>query len=183
MASKKEKYRKTTQVVRPRDEDERGARSEHYILDVDIPGKRRQPNQRWWKDACKRDMTEAGLKEDKTINRAAWRKKTMSYTTQGRWRIFTLAGYQDQRCLVPTNSGSTVVGRDRLRGIWEENSCSVRRGCTNPLPIYKIYNFIRNLDLGACTFCRLSTRYMMPLMNPSLDKLSGIPDLLLWRLF
>ena len=32
------------------------------VLDVDIPGKRRmRPNIRW-KDACKRDMTEAGLK-------------------------------------------------------------------------------------------------------------------------
>ena len=35
------------------------------MLDVDIPGKRRRgwPNLRW-KDECKRDMTEAGLKED-----------------------------------------------------------------------------------------------------------------------
>ena len=42
------------------------------MLGVDIRGKRRrgQPNIRW-KDACKRDMTEVGLKEDKTTNRAA----------------------------------------------------------------------------------------------------------------
>ena len=39
------------------------------MLDVDIPGKRRRgrPNLRW-KDACKRDMTQAGLKEDNAIN-------------------------------------------------------------------------------------------------------------------
>ena len=47
---------------------------EHIVrrmLDVDIPGKRRRgrPNL-WWKDARKRDMTEAGLKEDNTTNRA-----------------------------------------------------------------------------------------------------------------
>ena len=42
------------------------------MLDVEIPGKRRRgrPNLRW-KDACKRDMTEMGLKEDNTANRAA----------------------------------------------------------------------------------------------------------------
>ena len=51
------------------------------ILDVDIPGKRRRgrPNLRW-KDACKRDMTQAGLKEDNAKNRAEWRKKLISYT-------------------------------------------------------------------------------------------------------
>ena len=70
---------KTTEVVRPCDDDEK----EHIVrrtLDVDIPGKRRRgrPNLRW-KDACKRDMTEAGLKEDSTTNRAAWRNKIISY--------------------------------------------------------------------------------------------------------
>ena len=51
------------------------------LLDVDIPGKRRRgrPNLRW-KDVCKRDMTQAGLKEDNTTNRAEWRKKVISYT-------------------------------------------------------------------------------------------------------
>ena len=46
------------------------------MLDVDIPGKRRRqrPCLRW-KDACKRDMTQAGLKEDNSTNRAAWWKK------------------------------------------------------------------------------------------------------------
>ena len=42
------------------------------MLDVDIPWKRRRgwPNLRW-KDACMTDMTEVGLKEDNTTNRAA----------------------------------------------------------------------------------------------------------------
>ena len=57
------------------------------MLDVDIPGKRRRgrPNLRW-KDACKRDMREAWLKEDNTTNRAAWRKKLISYTGDPIWR-------------------------------------------------------------------------------------------------
>ena len=33
------------------------------MLDDDIPGKRRGRPNLWWKDACKRDMTEAGLAE------------------------------------------------------------------------------------------------------------------------
>ena len=58
-ASVQEHYRKTTEVVREK---------EHIVrrmLDVDIPGKRRRerPILRW-KDACKRDMTEVGLKGD-----------------------------------------------------------------------------------------------------------------------
>ena len=57
----------------------RRMKEEHIVrrmLDVDIPGKRRKwrPNL-WWKDACKRDMTQAGLKEDNATNRAQWRKK------------------------------------------------------------------------------------------------------------
>ena len=57
------------------------------MLDVDIPGKRRRgrPNLRW-KAACKRDMTEVGLKDDKTTNRAAWRNKIINYTGDPRWR-------------------------------------------------------------------------------------------------
>ena len=59
-------------------------KEEHLVtgmLDVDIPRKRRRrrPNLTW-NDACKRDMTKAGLKEDNTTNRAAWRKKINSYT-------------------------------------------------------------------------------------------------------
>ena len=54
----------------------RRMKDEHIVrgmLDVDIHGKRRRgrANLRW-KDACKIDMTEVGLKEDKTANRAAW---------------------------------------------------------------------------------------------------------------
>ena len=69
----------TTEVVRPCEENERGAHSEKNALD--IPGERirGQPNLRW-KDACKRDMTEAGLREDKKTNRAAWRNTIISYT-------------------------------------------------------------------------------------------------------
>ena len=59
-------------------------KEEHIVrimLDVNIPGKRRRgrPNLRW-KDACKRDMTEVGLKYDNTTNRAAWWNKIISYT-------------------------------------------------------------------------------------------------------
>ena len=56
------------------------------MLDVEIPGKRirGRPNLRW-KDACKRDMTEMGLKEDKTTNRAAWRNTIISYTGDPRY--------------------------------------------------------------------------------------------------
>ena len=62
----------------------RRMKEEHIVrrmLDVDIPGKRRRgrPNLRW-KDACKRDMTQAGLKEDNATNREKWRKKLISYT-------------------------------------------------------------------------------------------------------
>ena len=63
----------------------RRMKEEHTVrrmLDVNIPGKRRRrgrSNLRW-KDACKRDMTEVGLKEDNTTNRAAWRNKIISYT-------------------------------------------------------------------------------------------------------
>ena len=49
------------------------------MLDVDIPGKRKRgrPNVRW-KDVCKRDMMQTGLKEDNATNRAALRQKTYS---------------------------------------------------------------------------------------------------------
>ena len=56
---------------------------EEYIvrrtLDVDIPRKIRggRPHLRW-KDACKRDMTEMGLNEFTTTNRASWRNKIIS---------------------------------------------------------------------------------------------------------
>ena len=61
---------------------------EHIVrrmLDVDIPGKRRRgrPKLRWT-DACKRDMTKVGMKESNTTNRAAWRKKIDSHTSDPR---------------------------------------------------------------------------------------------------
>ena len=69
-------YKITEKRLKPREENERGAHSEKKMLDVDIPGKRRKgrPNIRW-KDACRRDMTEAGLKENNATNSAAWRNK------------------------------------------------------------------------------------------------------------
>ena len=42
----------------------------------DILGKRRREQPRW-NDACKRDTTEAGLKEDNATNRAEWRKRKL----------------------------------------------------------------------------------------------------------
>ena len=59
----------------------RRMKEEHIVrrmIDVDIPGKRRRgrPNLRW-KDACKRDMIEVGLKEDKTTN-GAWMNTIIS---------------------------------------------------------------------------------------------------------
>ena len=59
-------------------------KEEHIVrrmLDVDIPGKRRRgrPNLRL-KDACNRDITEAGLKESKATKRAETRKKPISYS-------------------------------------------------------------------------------------------------------
>ena len=53
------------------------------MLDMDIPGKKRQ---RAAKFACKRAMTEAGLKEDNATNRAELRKKLISYTGDPRQR-------------------------------------------------------------------------------------------------
>ena len=40
------------------------------MLDVNIPGKMKRGRNLRWKDACKRDKTEAGLKEENTTNRA-----------------------------------------------------------------------------------------------------------------
>ena len=54
-------------------------KEEHIMrrtLDVDIPRKirRGRPNLRW-KDSCNRYMTEMGLNEFTTTNRASWRNK------------------------------------------------------------------------------------------------------------
>ena len=68
----------------------RRMKEEHIVrrmLDVEISGKRRRgrPNLRW-KDACKRDMTAMGVKEEKTTNRAAWSNTIISYTGDPRRR-------------------------------------------------------------------------------------------------
>ena len=65
----------------------RRMKEEHIVrrmLHVEIPGKRRRgrPNLQW-KDACKKDMTKVGLKDDNTTNMAAWRKKIISYRPTG----------------------------------------------------------------------------------------------------
>ena len=39
-----------------------------------------------WKDECKKDMIEAGLKEDNATSRTEWREKLTSYTGDPRWR-------------------------------------------------------------------------------------------------
>ena len=73
-ASVQENYRKMS-------EDVMRMKEEHVVkrmLDVDIPGKRKRGRPNLRKDACKRNMAEAELKEDKTTNRAAWRKKLNS---------------------------------------------------------------------------------------------------------
>ena len=64
------------------------------------------------KHACKRDMTEAGLKEDNATNRAAWRKKLISYTpddgtSQGRRNHYTLATQGPTCCTQKTYISST----------------------------------------------------------------------------
>ena len=71
-------YRKTTEVVRPCEENGRGAHSQNHAM---WTYQRKEEEGGPWKDACNRDMTEARLKEDrKTTNRAAWRNKIISYT-------------------------------------------------------------------------------------------------------
>ena len=76
-------------------------------------------------------------------------------------RIFTLAGYQDQRCLVPTNSASIVVfgGLEAF-----EKMIGVPLDVTARINYVSITmrNLIRNLNLDGCIFCRLWTRYATP---------------------
>ena len=54
-------------------------------MGIQYQGKEEEGSQRW-ADACKRDMTEAGLKEDNATNRAEWRNKIKSYTGDPRAR-------------------------------------------------------------------------------------------------
>ena len=67
----------------------RRMKEEHIMrrmLYMDIPWKicRGRPYIRR-KDAYKRDMTEAGLAEDKATNRAEWKTRLISFTGDHRW--------------------------------------------------------------------------------------------------
>ena len=68
--------KKTTEkrLKRYGEENERGARSEKNARCGHTGEEKKR------KDACKRDMIEAGLKEENTTNRAEWRNKITSYT-------------------------------------------------------------------------------------------------------
>ena len=81
-----ENYRKTTEVVRPCDEDERGAHSEKNARCGHTGEKKKRKANLMWKYACERDTTETGLEEDNATNRAAWRKKLISQTGDPRRR-------------------------------------------------------------------------------------------------
>ena len=55
----------------------RSREEEHVLrrmLDTPVPGKRRRgrPNTRW-KDSCKRDMENVGLKEEDVLDRIMWK--------------------------------------------------------------------------------------------------------------
>ena len=62
-ASVQENFRKTTEVVRPCEENERGAHSEKNVrCGHDTGEKKKRTAKPTMKDTCKRDMTEVGLK-------------------------------------------------------------------------------------------------------------------------
>ena len=67
-------------MVRPCEENERGAHSEKNARCGHAREKKKRAAKPKWKDAFQRDMTEAELKEDNATNRAEWRKKLISYT-------------------------------------------------------------------------------------------------------
>ena len=74
MQASKENFRKTTEVVRPCEENERGAHSENNARCRHTREKKKR--------AAKPKM--AGLKENNATNRAKWRKKLISYTGDSR---------------------------------------------------------------------------------------------------
>ena len=79
-ASVQESCRKTIHVVMMKEEN-----IVRRMLDEDIPGKiRRDRTHMKWKDACKRDMTEVGLKENNTRHKASWRNTMNRYTRDPR---------------------------------------------------------------------------------------------------
>ncbi len=72
-------------MVRPCEENESGAHIEKNARCGHTGEKKKSKRRRGrpklrWKDACKRDMTQAGLKEGNATSRAEWRKKLISYT-------------------------------------------------------------------------------------------------------
>ena len=72
-------------MVRPCDEDEGGAHSEKKARCGHTMEKKKRGQNLKWKDACKRYTTkEAGLKENNTTKRVAWRNKFISYRVY--WR-------------------------------------------------------------------------------------------------
>ena len=108
----------------------RRMKEEHIVrrmLELDIPGKRRRgrPNLRW-KDACKRDMTQAGLKEDNATNRAEWRKKLISYTRQPQMTGQARDEGEDLRMKIKEFSLSLTwrcVRRRSAMSLWSSSCC------------------------------------------------------------
>ena len=83
------------------------------MLDLDISGKQRRgrPNLRW-KNVCKKDMAEAGLKEDNITNRAAWRNKIISHT--GDPRRLDKPGTKKKKNTSPVKSKETKSFHERI---------------------------------------------------------------------
>ena len=78
-ASVQENYRKTTEMVRPCEENERGAHSEKNARCGHTREKKKRVAKPKMENACKRDVAEAGLKEDNATNRTEWRNNLISY--------------------------------------------------------------------------------------------------------
>ena len=80
-ASVQENYRKPIEVVRPCEENERGAHGEKNArCGHTREKKKRAANPKMGRCMYERDMTEASLKDDNATNRAEWRKKLINYT-------------------------------------------------------------------------------------------------------
>ena len=99
------------------------------MIDVDIPGKRRgRPNLRR-KDASRRDMT-----EDNATNRAARRKKIISYTGDPRWR--DKPGMKEKCMDLRCSCGwwSAPCCRPSSRLWWCRGRCGTGSCCRAPSP-------------------------------------------------
>ena len=68
-------------MIRPCEENERGAHSEKNARCGHTREKKKRAAKTKMDNACKRYMTEVGLKDNKTTNRAPWRKTIISYTS------------------------------------------------------------------------------------------------------